>query len=208
MSGKFRYEKKIYNEIAKRYRRGETCVQLARVYKFSEHHILRIVRSEDVKVRNASEAKIGRPNFAKRIFNGETEIGVCNLYKLGATEKEIAGQFDTNMTTVSKTLMRNKIQTRVNKETGKVKQYTSRWNGGISYDTKGHKRLYMPDNPSSISGMIAEHRYVMEKHLGRKLNSAEVIHHINKIPDDNRIENLKIMTASEHSKLHNGARFN
>lgn len=48
---------------------------------------------------------------------------------------------------------------------------------------------------------IYYHRWVMEKHLGRKLIRSEVIHHINGDPHDNRIENLQLMTQSEHMKL-------
>ena len=54
----------------------------------------------------------------------------------------------------------------------------------------------------TINGkQIREHRYVMEQHLGRKLESYEHIHHINGNPTDNRIENLQILTNSEHQKL-------
>lgn len=50
---------------------------------------------------------------------------------------------------------------------------------------------------------IDEHRFIMEQFLGRKLDRYEVVHHINGDKSDNRIENLQLMTLSEHSKLHN-----
>lgn len=47
-----------------------------------------------------------------------------------------------------------------------------------------------------------EHRLLMENYLGRKLSSSELVHHINFNRFDNRIENLQIVSRSEHKKLH------
>jgi hypothetical protein len=47
-----------------------------------------------------------------------------------------------------------------------------------------------------------EHRLAMENKLGRKLKRSEFVHHLNSDCKDNRIENLKVMTLSEHTKWH------
>lgn len=52
-----------------------------------------------------------------------------------------------------------------------------------------------------------EHRVIMEKHLARKLDKKEIVHHINHKPADNRIENLEITNLSDHTRYHNLERY-
>lgn len=47
-----------------------------------------------------------------------------------------------------------------------------------------------------------EHRWLMEQHLGRKLETWESVHHKDENPRNNDIDNLEIMSKSEHSKMH------
>lgn len=51
-------------------------------------------------------------------------------------------------------------------------------------------------------GNVKQHRRIMEEHLGRRLTEEEVVHHINGIKTDNRIENLMVMNKREHSTYH------
>lgn len=80
---------------------------------------------------------------------------------------------------------------------------SSTWKGGRKINKKGHVLVLRKGHPmADKSGYVLEHRLVMAEYLGRILSSKEIVHHINGIKTDNRIENLKIMTNAEHTILH------
>lgn len=72
------------------------------------------------------------------------------------------------------------------------------WNKGDSkgWVDAGYRKV-------SIDGEdIREHRRIVEETFGIKLESNKIIHHKDGNKINNSLDNLEVMTASEHMKLH------
>jgi hypothetical protein len=76
------------------------------------------------------------------------------------------------------------------------------WKGGRTLHAKGYIYAYAPDHPRASNGYVFEHILVAEKKLGRYLLPGETPHHKNFIKDDNRPENIEILSAKDHGRLH------
>lgn len=88
--------------------------------------------------------------------------------------------------------------------TGRCGEKASNWKQGKT-KIEGRKYIYKKGHKNATVNKIyiAEHRLIMSEKLGRPLKRTEVVHHINGDYLDNRIENLIIVTRSEHNKIHN-----
>ena len=95
---------------------------------------------------------------------------------------------------------------------GNKKEKNGQWKGGISSQGDYILIRNYSDEPfhsmADNNNYIKEHRLVMAKHLGRCLEPWELVHHINGIKKDNRIENLEIKSFKEHSEFHNQFQIN
>jgi hypothetical protein len=72
------------------------------------------------------------------------------------------------------------------------------WNGGRWLTSRGYVHVSTGHHKHK-----QEHIIIMEKHLDRKLMPNELVHHKNGIKDDNRLENLELLTRQTHPPIHN-----
>ena len=122
-----------------------------------------------------------------------------------ATQSEIASRLKIGRNTVMREIRRRGLLAQRTGPRSGPKHPD--WKGGRSLDPDGYVLLYLPTHPharqrgASPPAYVLEHRVVMEKHLGRLLDRAEVVHHKNGDRSDNRVANLELFAKnSDHLK--------
>lgn len=116
--------------------------------------------------------------------------------------------------------MRDKLKPPVCKKCGKKLEYKSKtflcrkhylrasvgdkashWKGGRIVNDAGYIFILSLHHPyKDCKNYVREHRLIVEKSIGRYLRKNEIVHHINGIRDDNRLENLKVLLKKIHDK--------
>jgi hypothetical protein len=127
----------------------------------------------------------------------EKELKICEGYDGGRPVSELAEQFGVCKVTILNIAKRHKLAIR-------KKADTLIHNRGHRYiNDDGYVFIYTPSHPYANSkGYVREHRLAMEAKIGRYLTPRECVHHLNRIPGDNRIENLKLFSSNaEHLKF-------
>ena len=124
-----------------------------------------------------------------------------NLYiNQGLSTLSIAKIYNAHHSSIRDLLIKFKIRTRNISEAKRVstlnrKQDSKLFKHGL--DTNGY-RIFRKNGKKT-----KEHRVIAESILKRKLNRNEVVHHVNGIKTDNRIENLWIFPSpKDHAKYH------
>lgn len=95
---------------------------------------------------------------------------------------------------------------------GKKRIFTEEWKENISIARNSWSNVNAKGRTLKPSGYIeltrgvykykSEHKLIMETKLGRKLRKEEVVHHIDGNKTNNSLDNLQLMTRSEHSSHH------
>lgn len=143
--------------------------------------------AEEKEILKANYHSVTDEEIARLLPNRTAEAIYKKAYKLGYKKSE-----------------ENKFANRSN---ARKREKSCWWRGGIRFTAKGYKQIKQPDHPrADRNGYVMEHIVIWEKINNQRVPEGYVIHHINQNKEDNRPENLKILTNAEHTALHSTGR--
>ena len=146
-------------------------------------------------------------------------------FDMSLSLSEVGRKLGINATTVLNRMKKFNLKVRSKKEAIRLKVLHNKWpallGGEKSLGWKGGKfktsQGYILLNAAHLSfderdkfrsmfqgrnhNYILEHRFFMAKHINRPLLKAEMVHHLNGIQDDNRMENLLLLDGRKHRDI-------
>ena len=154
-----------------------------------------------------------------KIINKNNDKKVCDAYIKGDSALSIQSKIGINYKTVYRILKRNNIKIRSHKEKSLNAIKNNRGSNSKLQRETMSKLFTGKTNPrwkpigtkrichgyilvKTRYGWSQEHRIVAEKFLKRKLKKSEVVHHIDGKKDNNKPDNLFVMTSTEHKSFH------
>lgn len=150
-----------------------------------------------------SVASVNKANRNRKLKTGPfcgaacSNIHRCKGKRLSEkTRKKLMGRRPWNKGKPWSKAMRQKLS-QLASNGNRAMENNGHWQGGRHTRPDGYITIRVNGRPKM------EHRHVMEQYLGRKLKQSELVHHENGDRTDNRIENLRLCTASTHMKHHN-----
>lgn len=132
-------------------------------------------------------------------------------HKKHYSEEGQQGRFiDSSMSTTIRNIINNPMDNeesrrKASKSISLVHQTTDIYNGRLcSKETREKMRLGLWKEHSNHRTYYHKiSRQVMEKHLGRRLQGDETVHHLDHDPSNNHMNNLHLFNSnSEHTKYH------
>jgi transposase len=185
-----RYTRETQQEMRALYESGVSAPDLANRFGGSIDTVCQAIRRVGGTMRPPSGKK-------RRIVPEGRVKQICDMYKSGMSQTQIANLLSFGQTTISRILIENGMR---------VKERTRhhKYGGGRAIHHQGYFYVWLsPDDPMAgmrlRNGYVLEHRLVMARVLGRVLLERETVHHINGKRDDNRPENLELRQG-KHGK--------
>ena len=160
----------------------------------------RILREKGISTNaNARKAEKSKNGMSEDEFRSY----LIEKYNLGFSMNKISKELSITPSAVRKYFVKYGIKRRSKTDTLKS-ETNPNWKGGkrTKSDT-GYIEIYSPNHPNANKrNCVYEHQLIMEKHIGRYIRKGEVVHHIDGNKSNNDINNLMLLTNSDHIKLH------
>lgn len=158
--------------IASRYQAGESSCDIAKSISISDVSVRRLLKESGITLRTASEGK--------RLALSKPETR--QKMREAATGRKLSES------------AKDKLRARVGPA-------NHNWSAGLSMSVAGYLQFTNSPANGAHAGKTL-HQVVAEWKYGRKTNKGEHIHHIDGNRLNNSPDNLVIMQAAEHSRLH------